>query len=262
MSELSVLRDSTRPSAPVERVLSAETAALISHVLSDPDARSVEFGRDSVLNLPVQTAVKTGTSSDYRDAWTVGFDSRFTVGIWMGNLDQTPTRGVTGAIGPALLLRSVFALLNRDGDSRPLYLSPRLTQQDVCVPSPRVAAGTCITRQEWFDPLHPVPGNTQPATAITTPTPADLFVRLRQPTDGLELAWDPRLPPSAQAYRFLLDGIASSDAVTWTIDGATTHASGDTLIWPVKRGSHQVGASVHRDGVLIAEIAAIEFHVR
>ena len=86
------------------QVLSAEGASLIANILSDRDARTLEFGRASVLNFQAPTAVKTGTSSDFRDAWAVGFDARHTVGVWMGNLDQTPSQGVTGSTGPAILL--------------------------------------------------------------------------------------------------------------------------------------------------------------
>jgi penicillin-binding protein 1C len=68
------------------RVFSAETASLIGNILSDPEARRLEFGNGSLLRFPVQTAVKTGTSSDYRDAWAVGFNHGFTVGVWIGVL--------------------------------------------------------------------------------------------------------------------------------------------------------------------------------
>ena len=258
LTTLSVLRDATDRDAHDRQVVSSESAALIASVLSDPDARALEFGRDSVLNLPVQTAVKTGTSSDYRDAWVVGFDARYTVGIWMGDLDQTPTRGVTGSIGPGLLLRSVLAELNRDGGSRPLYLSPQLVRRATCVPSPQAAAGQCLHREEWFDPAH---GSASETVALAQSAVAEA-VRLRQPTPGLELAFDPRLPATAQAYRFLLDGVAASDRVEWTIDGDTRLANGDTLIWPVTRGSHAVAATVHRAGIPIAEIPPVEFRVR
>ncbi|HLF09886.1 MAG TPA: transglycosylase domain-containing protein, partial [Gammaproteobacteria bacterium] len=136
------------------QVFSAEAASLIANILSDPDARALEFGRDSVLALPLQTAVKTGTSSDFRDAWAVGFNYRYTVGVWMGNLDQTPSDGVTGSVGPALLLRSVFTELTRDQATRPLYLSPRLTRHGVCVPMPWMTRGSeeCLQRDEWFLP--------------------------------------------------------------------------------------------------------------
>jgi penicillin-binding protein 1C len=62
------------------RVFSSEAATMVGNILSDPWARSLEFGRYSLLDLPIQTAVKTGTSTDYRDAWAVGYDSRYVVG--------------------------------------------------------------------------------------------------------------------------------------------------------------------------------------
>ena len=256
--ELAVLREDIAPrGAPI---VSPETASLIADALSDPESRATEFGADSVLNLPVQTAVKTGTSSDYRDAWAVGFDARFTVGIWMGNLEQTPMDGITGSIGPALLLRSVFAELNRDGRTAPLYLSPRLTRRDLCLPSPRVAPGSCLERSEWFDPAH---------LPVTTVSPrghgtagARPGIRFRQPTDGLELAFDPRLPAESQAFRFLLDGVADGDTVAWSIDGMTATQAGPDYIWPVTRGTHRVFAEVSRDGETIARLDQVEFVVR
>ena len=170
------------------RVYSAEAASLVANILADADARALEFGRDSVLAFPVQTAVKTGTSSDFRDAWAVAFNYRYTVGAWMGNLDQTPTEGVTGSTGPALLLRSVFAELTRDADTRPLYLSPTLVRVAVCVPMPlRESGDECLRRDEWF-----VPGTE--AAAAGAPSASVATIRLRQPTPGLQ-------PPTIRACR-------------------------------------------------------------
>src|SRR6185503_9245988 len=189
------------------RVYSPEAASLVANILSDADARSLEFGRDSVLAFPVQTAVKTGTSSDFRDAWAVGFNYRYTVGVWMGNLDQTPTDGVTGSTGPALLLRSVFAELTRDAQTRPLYLSPKLVRATVCVPMPlRESADECLRRDEWFMP------GTQALAAAAASASGDA-IRLRQPTPGLLLAYDPRLPAESQAFDFVLQGVAAADRV-------------------------------------------------
>src|SRR5690606_36909468 len=133
------------------RVYSDAAATLVGNILSDPHARVLEFGRNSVLNLPVQTAVKTGTSTDYRDAWAVGYNDRHVVGIWMGNLDHQATDGVTGGTGPALALRSVFSELNRHRLSRKLRLSPLLSWQEACIPDPRDAA-RCYRRTELFMP--------------------------------------------------------------------------------------------------------------
>ena len=145
------------------RVFSPETSSLIAHILSDPDARRLEFGQGSLLRFPVQTAIKTGTSSDYRDAWAVGFNDRYQWG-WVGNLDHRSTSGITGAAGPALILRSVFAELNRNRQTRPLFLSPALVKVDICRETGLPPEGECTRVSEWF-----VPG-TEPGASALHPT--------------------------------------------------------------------------------------------
>lgn len=240
---------------PARRVYSAEAASLVADILADADARALEFGRDSVLAFPVQTAVKTGTSSDFRDAWAVGFNYRYTVGAWMGNLDQTPTDGVTGSTGPALLLRSVFAELTRNADTQPLYLSPKLTRAEVCVPMPlHDSEQGCLERQEWF-----LTGTEAAAKSrASEPEP----IRLRRPTPGLQLAYDPRLPASAQAFEFELQGVAATDRVRWTVDGRDVETAGARYRWNVTRGEHRVRASVFKAGELVASVAETAFHVK
>jgi penicillin-binding protein 1C len=237
-------------------VYSDEAASLVANILSDADARALEFGRDSVLSFPVQTAVKTGTSSDFRDAWAVGFNYRYTVGAWMGNLDQTPTDGVTGSTGPALLLRSVFAELTRDARTEPLYLSAKLVRAQVCVPMPlREADGECLARDEWF-----LPG-TEPVAGVAVARAAEP-IRLRRPTPGLQLAYDPRLPAEAQAFDFELAGVGPSDRVVWTVDGRDDERTGASYRWPVSRGQHRVAARVLRDAAAVASVAEVAFAVK
>lgn len=86
-----------------ERVVSAETAYLISHILLDNNARSAAFGSSSNLVVPGHAvSVKTGTTDDLRDNWTVGFTPQFLVATWVGNNDNSPMNpslvsGITGA---------------------------------------------------------------------------------------------------------------------------------------------------------------------
>lgn len=86
-----------------ERVVSAETAFLISHILLDNNARQDAFGPSSLLVIPGKNvSVKTGTTDDLRDNWTVGFTPARLVATWVGNNDNTPMNqalvsGVTGA---------------------------------------------------------------------------------------------------------------------------------------------------------------------
>ena len=73
--------------------------ALVTDMLADPHARAHSFGLHSVLEMPFPAAVKTGTSSDFHDTWTVGFTRDYTVGVWVGNFDGSPMRGVSGVTG-------------------------------------------------------------------------------------------------------------------------------------------------------------------
>ncbi len=85
---------------PAQQAIRPEHAYIMSSILSDNEARSPMFGSNSVLNLPFAAAVKTGTTNDYRDNWTVGYTPDLTVGVWFGNADYTPminTSGLTGA---------------------------------------------------------------------------------------------------------------------------------------------------------------------
>ena len=85
-----------------EQVIDPGYAFLISDILSDNVARTPAFTATSVLNLPFQAAVKTGTTNEYRDNWTIGYTPDLVVGVWVGNADNTAmvdTSGLTGA-GP------------------------------------------------------------------------------------------------------------------------------------------------------------------
>ncbi|MDB6071646.1 MAG: transglycosylase, partial [Verrucomicrobiales bacterium] len=85
---------------------------LLADILSDNQARARTFGTDSALRLPLRCAVKTGTSTDYRDNWTIGYNPRFTVGVWVGNFDNSPMRGVSGVTGAAPIFRDIFTWLD------------------------------------------------------------------------------------------------------------------------------------------------------
>lgn len=240
--------------APVEqrRVYSEEAASLIGNILSDSWARRLEFGNSSVLNLPVQTAVKTGTSTDYRDAWTVGYNHKYVVGIWMGNLDRAPTDGVTGSTGPALALRSVFNELNRNTPSRPLWLSPRIVQKDVCIEDPQDAA-RCYMRSELFIPGTEPGGSTANATQ---------HFEIVKPTDGLQMAVDPRIPMDMQKLPFTMHGLKPAQEVDWILNGKSIATSRDKYLWPLTRGRFTLSARVREGERIVFEAPEIQYIVK
>jgi penicillin-binding protein 1C len=260
-------------SVPDRRVYSAEVTSLIANILADPDARRLEFGRGNLLRFPVETAVKTGTSSDYRDAWAIGFSHRYTVGVWMGNLQQRPMRDVTGSIGPALVLRAMFAMLNQDADTQPLALSPQLTPVVICRSTGQRASPRCPTLREWFVP-HSAPASfcplhqpaPRPALAVAHRQVPPGPVRLLRPTPGLQLAMDPRIPDALEVFPFVLPKEVQAVQVDWIVDG---HLAGSTarhehqFLWPLSRGTHTVQAHVWQAGQMLPVITpAVEFVVK
>jgi penicillin-binding protein 1C len=236
--------------------MSPEVASLIANVLSDPEARSLEFGAG--LQFPVQTAIKTGTSTDYRDAWAIGFDYAHTVAVWMGNLNDIPMNGVTGSVGPAMVLRSVFAELNRNQETHGLWLSPRLIAADICSKDGRLADDRCASLPEWFLPgTAPLPAAPRPAQPLE--------YRVIEPTPGLQLARDPRIPLERQAFTLSIAPIPTLTQVTWYVDGnpISTTSTGK-YHWPLVGGTHEMHAVI-RAGDAAADAhttESVRFYVR
>lgn len=229
---------------PGARVFSEATSSLLGDILSDPDARRLEFDAGALLRFPVQTAVKTGTSSDYRDAWAVGFNYRYTVGVWLGNLDQRPMAQITGSTGPALVLRGVFAELNRNAETRPLYLSPTLRKVRICRDSGLPADTTCAARDEWF-----VAGS-EPARLAAEAQEFDSGapLHLSQPAEGMQMALDPRIPDDSEVFMLRLPENLVTAKVEWLMDGKIIGSSrANRFPWQVTRGPHTVRARVWQE---------------
>ena len=257
--------------APTGRIYSAEAASLIADILSDPQARQLEFGAGNILRMPVQTAVKTGTSNDHRDAWAVGFNHRCTVGIWMGDLDRRPTDGMTGTTGPGLVLRSVFARLNRLEEAAPLFLSPRLLAVEICRESGRRAGPGCPRIRERYLPgkgpgsvcrLHggsPLPNGGEADDG-------DIAFRLVRPTPNLQMAMDPRIPDTIEAYPLRIAGSGRIERVEWLVDGRVVGTSGAGerhFLWPLVPGGHLAQARIWSAGATTGRTtAAVRFEVK
>src|SRR5256714_3240208 len=84
----------------------------IADILSDNSARMLAFGMNSALRFDYPVACKTGTSTDFRDNWTIGFTPEFSVGVWVGNFDGAPLREVSGVTGAGPILHAIFDYLH------------------------------------------------------------------------------------------------------------------------------------------------------
>lgn len=104
-----------------ERVWEEAVTFLINHVLSDNNARLLTFGANSYLNMGGRAvAVKTGTTNDKRDNWTVGWTNKGVVGVWVGNNDNTAMKTVaSGVTGSSPIWRRIMLeVLNKHPDEQ------------------------------------------------------------------------------------------------------------------------------------------------
>jgi 1A family penicillin-binding protein len=115
------------PQAMDERV-----AYLITDILSDNFARASTFGEGSPLRLSRPAAAKTGTTTDWRDNWTVGYTPDLVVGVWAGNADNAPMRHVSGVMGAAPIWYDVMEALHKGQPVREFMEPAGMVRVDVC----------------------------------------------------------------------------------------------------------------------------------
>jgi 1A family penicillin-binding protein len=133
------------------RVLDERVAYLITDILSDDWARLSAFGEGSVLQLDRPAAVKTGTTSDWRDNWTVGYTPELVVGVWAGNADNAPMRGVSGISGAAPIWHDFMQAALKGKPVRQFLQPEDLVEVEICALSGLRAGSNCPhRRQELF----------------------------------------------------------------------------------------------------------------
>ncbi len=133
------------------RHTSPAVESLITDILSDPHARATAFGVESVLNLPFPAAVKTGTSSDFRDTWTVGFTQDYTVATWVGNFDGAPMHQVSGVTGAAPLWHRIMVHLHKEQEPGQFASPAGMVQRPICATTGQKPLPDCdAVVQEYF----------------------------------------------------------------------------------------------------------------
>ncbi|MEH2331579.1 penicillin-binding protein 1C [Nostoc sp.] len=146
-------RSTERSRSPKSEIQNPTIWQLITNILSDSHARATAFGVDSVLNLPFSVAVKTGTSSNFRDTWTVGFTTDYTVATWVGNFTGEPMRQVSGVTGAAPLWNRIMLHLHEHQEPAGFPSPEGLVQLPVCAVSGLRPTPDCTSVvQEYFYP--------------------------------------------------------------------------------------------------------------
>jgi penicillin-binding protein 1C len=104
-----------QPEQPA-RIIDERAAYLISHILDDDRARVPAMGSPNPMDLPFPAAVKTGTTNDYRDNWTVGYTPGLALGVWTGNTDNSPMVNISGLTGAAPLWSAYMQAVYSNSD--------------------------------------------------------------------------------------------------------------------------------------------------
>jgi penicillin-binding protein 1C len=208
--------------ADARRVFSQESAFLISSVLADRESRSLTFGFEGPLATRFWSAVKTGTSKEMRDNWCIGYSSKYTVGVWIGNFSGAPMWNVSGMSGAAPIWLDVMNRLHRDEPSEapkaPAGISERFMEH-----SPQRGQ-----RAELF-----IKGTEPSAPRVSA---AQLHRRIIYPADGTVMALDPDIPGDRQKIFFEIQ--PRDKQFSWVLDGAAIGSAGAPLAWSPAAGKH------------------------
>ncbi|MEO8611987.1 MAG: transglycosylase domain-containing protein [Chloroflexota bacterium] len=156
----------SRASTEVDhQALDPRIAFIISNILSDNRARSAAMGANSPLNTGnIITAVKTGTTNDVKDNWTVGYSRNVAVGVWVGNNNGDPMINSSGLTGAAPIWNSVITSIYGNQNMLSSFAvngqlvaddfqtpPPGLVQREICdVRTLRDPATDCNRIVEWF----------------------------------------------------------------------------------------------------------------
>jgi penicillin-binding protein 1C len=212
-----------RPPEARRRLLDPRATYIVADILSDRGARSVTFGLSNELATGFWSAVKTGTSKDMRDNWCVGFSSRYTVGVWVGNFDGESMWDVSGVSGAAPVWRDVMDYLHRGQPSRapapPAGLARRAVAFSPAVEPPRA---------EWF--VRGTETDHVELVAAAERAPGIVY-----PVDGSILAADPGIPEPRE--RVLLQAQAGA-GLFFRLDGEVVAPAAAAYPWRPRPGKH------------------------
>lgn len=244
------------------RVASPESCAIITDILCDNAARQISFGRHSPLEVGPRTAVKTGTSSGFRDGWCVGFNGRHTVAVWAGNLDGRPMPELLAVRSAAPLWAAVMKHLEALGDPPvpPPTESPALRHLAVASETGFLPRPDEPTVPEWFlagtEPKENAASlyksgilQLPPAYAAWCASPQNhLGARVRSgklailfPKNGSTFLLEESLPASQQA----LSLECSRTDCAWFLNGTRL----ETPVVPLRRGTWTLTARADGEAV-------------
>lgn len=125
------------------KVIDSEVAYLITDILSDNKARIPNFGEKNTLVTSKKSAVKTGTTTDWHDNWTIGYTKDFTVGVWVGNSNNDPMIDITGVTGAAPIWHDIMEELLINFPYTEFEIPDNLSQVEICAWDGKLPNSSC-----------------------------------------------------------------------------------------------------------------------
>src|SRR5262245_58891839 len=249
---------------PLMRIASRAATAIVTDILCDNEARQKSFGLRSPLAFEERVAAKTGTSSGFRDTWTVGFDKEHTVAVWAGNFDGRPMRDTFAVRAATPLWAAVMQeLLRRDHPLEPPSKNDRLVRREICKTTGllpcRFSASTMTElflagtepREDSADyfasdgklilPDSYARWCASASNTINAHVRSDF--RITSPPPNARYQIDPVLPPSQQMVELIA---ASAGDVEWFVnDLRVVPAPDGRFFWQLTAGEWNVRAVSH-----------------
>lgn len=149
--------DPARPCPPAEpggedrrRVIDPVDAFLVTDILRDNEARIPAFGPGSALELDRPAAVKTGTTNDFRDNLTLGYTPQLVTGVWVGNADNRPMRGVSGVTGAGPIWNAFMRAALAEEPVLDFDPPPGVAPFEVCRDTGSLPSPACPERRRWW----------------------------------------------------------------------------------------------------------------
>ena len=136
------------------QALNSNIASILTDILSDQVARAPSFGMTSFLNIPNhQVAVKTGTTNDKRDNWTIGYTTDYLAAVWVGNNDNAPMSQVaSGITGASPIWHNIMVKILEGSEPHKFSPPTDLIKVDICPITGQLACTGCGGKTEYFVP--------------------------------------------------------------------------------------------------------------
>lgn len=209
------------------RVLGDDISYMLSSIMSDNEARIAQFGLTNLLQVDRPAAVKTGTTRNYKDNWTIGYTPDFAVGVWVGNSNNDPMQNVSGVMGAGPIWHDV---MNEVHKSTPVH---------EFVPPPTVEKRLFDTQIEWIS-------KNIDYSAVAVEKIDTITFRIIKPFDQDVFEFQSDVPADVQQIKLQTTPLEKGERLEWFVDGVALNSSNtqtnDSIFWPIVAGEHIIKA--------------------